>query len=87
MIAGVKVSARSLFVIVATIIAPKLSSLKVFWRRGRDLNSRGIAPTGFPGPRYTGLSDLGCLPSPSGGVLELFEAYAYYETFQLNRQL
>ena len=31
-----------------------------FWRQGRDLNSRGIAPSGFRGHRNTGLCDLGC---------------------------
>ena len=29
------------------------------WRQGRDLNSRGIAPSGFRGHRNTGLCDLG----------------------------
>ena len=32
---------------------------KEFWRQGRDLNSRGIAPSGFRGHRNTGLCDLG----------------------------
>ena len=29
------------------------------WRQGRDLNSRGIAPSGFRGHRNTGLCDPG----------------------------
>ena len=31
----------------------------VKWRQGRDLNSRGIAPSGFRGHRNTGLCDPG----------------------------
>ena len=34
---------------------------KEFWRQGRDLNSRGISPSGFRGHRNTGLCDPGCL--------------------------
>lgn len=32
---------------------------KESWRQGRDLNSRGIAPSGFRGHRNTGLCDPG----------------------------
>ena len=34
-------------------------SYHLAWRQGRDLNSRGIAPSGFRGHRNTGLCDPG----------------------------
>ena len=49
---------------------------KEFWRQGRDLNSRGIAPSGFRGHRNTGLCDPGCL---SPDMLELNVHGNYFE--------
>ena len=46
------------------------------WRQGRDLNSRGIAPSGFRGHRNTGLCDPGCL---SPDMLELNIHGNYFE--------
>ena len=50
--------------------------MRKFWRQGRDLNSRGIAPSGFRGHRNTGLCDPGCLYPD---VLELNIHGNYFE--------
>ena len=56
---------------------------KEFWRQGRDLNSRGIAPSGFRGHRNTGLCDPGCLPPD---MLELNVHGNYFEV-SLNERI
>ena len=48
------------------------------WRQGRDLNSRGIAPSGFRGHRNTGLCDLGC------NSLDMLELNIHGNYFQVS---
>ena len=51
---------------------------KESWRQGRDLNSRGIAPSGFRGHRNTGLCD------PGYSILDMLELNIHGNYFEVS---